>query len=133
MVYKSEIILEEVCNRYKITPAMLFRNTRKREVIIPRQMYFFLCTQFSGMTLSDIGRTGTTFGRRAYDHATVLHAKKVIRGFLDIRERDTVRNHQLILEALLSHKIEWQTRLIPSDVDLLKMTRVNQSYANNVI
>ena len=55
--------------------------SRKREFVFPRQLYMFFLQRHTKITLNDIGRI---FER---DHATVLHAKRVVNNLIDTDRR----------------------------------------------
>ena len=76
---KEEIILTEVCNHFDLTPRQIFSNTRKREIVRPRQIYYYLCTKHTILSLDQIGRTSGQYRRIPQDHATVIHARNTIK------------------------------------------------------
>ena len=78
-----ETILEAVSEHFNITRVELFKNTRKRDIVVPRQIFFYFCWKHSKDSLRNIGETALEYGRKTpYDHATVLHGKKTIEGLL---------------------------------------------------
>jgi len=70
-------ILDIVARELNVPNDLLRSKTRKREVVIARQMSMFLATEFTRLTLKAIG---LHFGGR--DHATVIHARENIRNLI---------------------------------------------------
>lgn len=63
---------EFVSAQFKVSVKEMQSRTRKKDVVFPRQVAMYLSRLHTTQTLADIGRA---FGR---DHATVLHAIKVV-------------------------------------------------------
>lgn len=61
-----------VCMAWGVEPALLYEKTRKREVVESRQLVYWHMAHKTKLSLADIG---ALYGQ---DHATVLHAKKVV-------------------------------------------------------
>lgn len=73
-----DIILEVVSDYYKIPVDAILMKTRKREVLLPRQ----ICMTLSSMyTKASLAKIGMIIGSK--DHATVLHAKRTIANLID--------------------------------------------------
>ena len=66
-------IKEAVCGYYGLETSRLLERTRKREVVVARQMSMYLATKYTTLSLAGIG---DVLGKK--DHATVLHACKTI-------------------------------------------------------
>jgi hypothetical protein len=83
---------------YKVTAELLESRTRKREVVIARQVLMKIMRD-EGMTLSAVG---SCFGK---DHATVLHAVKTVNRDLDANYQLTTKiyekSRELVLEAMM--------------------------------
>ncbi len=79
MKVNIDIILNEVCRYYDLTPKQLFSIDRKRVIVRPRQIFYYLCTEHSRRSMDSIGEYGGRFSTRIQDHATVWHAKKLIK------------------------------------------------------
>lgn len=62
-------IVDRVCRHYDITPNSVKGRSRKREIVIPRQLSMFLCKKYTNIPATRIGRM---IGNR--DHSTVLHS-----------------------------------------------------------
>jgi hypothetical protein len=101
MIFKKEKeIVANVATEvtgYKVTPELLESRTRKREVVIARQVLMKIMRD-EGMTLSAVG---SCFGK---DHATVLHAVKTVNRDLDSNYQLTInvyqKSRELVLEAM---------------------------------
>lgn len=72
-------IKNAVCNYYNIKPDKLVMRSRKREVVVARQVAMYLSKKHTSTALAGIG---SMLGR--YDHATVLYACKTIEGQLQV-------------------------------------------------
>ena len=68
-----EYVQECVCEEKKITPFQMNLNSRKREIVLPRQMAMFFSRKYTKESLYNIG---SFYGDK--DHATVLAAIKAI-------------------------------------------------------
>ena len=66
-------IKEAVCGYYGLETSRLLERTRKREVVVARQMSMYLAKKYTTLSLAGIG---DVLGKK--DHATVLHACKTI-------------------------------------------------------
>ncbi len=74
-----ESIQETVCKYFNIENKQIHSKSRKREIVLARQVSMYLSKKYTDFSLS---RIGDMIGKR--DHATVLHALKNINGLLDI-------------------------------------------------
>lgn len=74
-----EDILEKVCEHYGMDSQVVFTKTRKREVVQVRQVAMYLAKKHTDASSAKIGRL---IGRR--DHATVLHACKIVGGQMEV-------------------------------------------------
>ena len=70
-------IVAKVCDHYKMDQSVLYTKSRKREVVQVRQVAMFLAKKHTDASASKIGHL---IGNR--DHATVLHACKIIKDWL---------------------------------------------------
>jgi chromosomal replication initiator protein len=77
-----EEIIQLICNFYSIPVYRLESSTRKREVVIARQMAVFMLRYYTGLSFKAIGRR---FGQR--DHTTAIHSIKTIN---DLCETDPI-------------------------------------------
>ena len=66
-------ILEHVCRHYEVTPNTVKGKSRKREVVVPRQLSMYLTKKYTNIPISRIGKL---IGSR--DHSTVLHSIAII-------------------------------------------------------
>lgn len=67
-------IIDKVCKHFEIDPTALHSKSRKREVVQVRQIAMYLAKQHTDSSSSKIGKL---IGYR--DHATVLHACKIVK------------------------------------------------------
>ncbi|HEY9125246.1 MAG TPA: chromosomal replication initiator protein DnaA [Bacteroidales bacterium] len=82
-----DYISKVVCNYFNITPDQLSVNTRKREIVLARQVAMYFSKLLTKSSLTTIG---TNIGKK--DHATVLHAYKTV---LNLRDTDKMFKRQL--------------------------------------
>ncbi|MDY5813481.1 MAG: chromosomal replication initiator protein DnaA [Bacteroides sp.] len=74
-----ESILEAVCEQYKLDSSAIHTKSRKREVVVARQVAMYLAKKHTDLSTSKIGKF---IGDK--DHATVLHACKTIKGQIEV-------------------------------------------------
>ena len=89
----AQLISELVSSQFNISLADMQSKSRKKKIAFPRQVAMYLSRKHTEETLVDIGRV---FNR---DHATVMHAIKVISG---LTRRDLSISAQI---KLLSDKV----------------------------
>lgn len=80
---KSEVITKDmvvgaVCDYFKIETDTMQKNTRKREVVIARQIAMYLCKKLTTDSLSTIG---SSLGNR--NHSTVVYACRSVEGLIE--------------------------------------------------
>ena len=74
-----DTIITKVCEHYKLDESVLHSKSRKREVVQIRQMAMFLAKKHTDISASKIGHL---IGNR--DHATVLHACKIMKDLVEV-------------------------------------------------
>lgn len=74
-----EDVLEKVCAHYGVETTAVSAKTRKREVVQVRQLAMYLAKKHTDASSAKIGKL---IGKR--DHATVLHACKIVGGQLEV-------------------------------------------------
>lgn len=62
-------ILDRVCRTYEVTPNAVKGRSRKKELVIPRQLAMYLANKYTNIPVTRIGKL---IGSR--DHSTVLHS-----------------------------------------------------------
>ena len=72
-------IIEKVCSHYKVDTSTIHTKTRKREVVLVRQVAMYLAKKHTDTSSSKIGQL---IGNK--DHATVLHACKIIKDQVEV-------------------------------------------------
>ncbi len=72
-------IVEKVCSHYKVDTSTIHTKTRKREVVQVRQVAMYLAKKHTDTSSSKIGQL---IGNK--DHATVLHACKIIKDQVEV-------------------------------------------------
>ncbi len=79
----AEEIQRATASYFRITYSAMLGKDRRREFVRPRQIAMYLTRSLTSYSLPQIG---TLFGGR--DHTTVLHACRVIAGFIETPETD---------------------------------------------
>ncbi len=74
-----EEIIAKVCEYYKMDESVLHTKSRKREIVQVRQVAMFLAKKHTDISTSKIGHL---IGNR--DHATVLHACKIMKDLVEV-------------------------------------------------
>ena len=74
-----EEIIAKVCEHYKMDESVLHTKSRKREIVQVRQVAMFLAKKHTDISTSKIGHL---IGNR--DHATVLHACKIMKDLVEV-------------------------------------------------
>jgi chromosomal replication initiator protein len=84
----SLIIVQEVCNQFRLTPAEIFSKSRIARIALGRMIAIYLCRL---ITNSSFARIGDVFDR---DHSTVMHAIQHIESMKMQRPmfQDTIRS-----------------------------------------
>ena len=90
-------IITKVCSYYNIEPKEIQTPSRKQKVVQIRQIAMYLSQKYTDTSLS---RIGTMIGKR--NHATVLHATKIISGLLE-NDKQLQKDMQEI-EALVKQR-----------------------------
>lgn len=75
-----------VCEKFGVTVDVIFKKTRKRESVLPRQVAIVMLLFFTKITHNDIG---TYFRMR--DHTSVHHARKTIADLIDTDSEELER------------------------------------------
>ena len=65
----SEKIIEIVSKFFSVSAHEITSDSRKKEIVLPRQIAMYLCRELTTLSLPDIGKS---FGGR--DHTTVIHS-----------------------------------------------------------
>jgi len=89
-----ELIQETVASHFDISSDQLRARTRKKEIVVPRQLAMYVCKHFTDSSLKTIG---LHFGGR--DHSTVIHAYQTIQEKIQ-QNLDLKKDVEEILETL---------------------------------
>ena len=114
----EELIEETVCKVFEEEARFLYVRTRKRTVVVARQVCMTLIYRLLDLTSA---QTGAIYD---LDHSTVLYACKTVDNLYDTDKAfrykfNTVKNSLKILSHV--------TGLIPTKIDLLQLTK-NHTY-----
>lgn len=77
-----EKIIRIVANHFQLDVEDIKTQSRKREVLLPRQIAMYFCKEYTAVSLRGIG---SRFGDK--HHATVLHSYKTINNLIDTDKR----------------------------------------------
>jgi chromosomal replication initiator protein len=67
-------VMNKVCSHFELTPGQLLDNTRKKNIVFPRQVAMYL----SNLLIPQLSLKDIALYYQRKDHTTVLHAKKHI-------------------------------------------------------
>lgn len=86
---KCYIILQCVCDYFKVDWRLIKDKTRARDVVIPRQFYQYFVKQYTNLSLKKIGQE--TGGR---DHSSVIHSLNEVKEKCEVEKkyRETFEN-----------------------------------------
>lgn len=120
----KEIILKAVLNEYGITKDIIFKRTRKKTSVNPRQVFFYLCKMHLDTAWWKIGVFPSDFGTyQTYDHATIMHAFEAVSNNISLYIEDRERIER-IEQGMI--KIQESTNsILPIDIDLLEISKKN--------
>jgi chromosomal replication initiator protein len=99
-IEKREITIERiqatVCNYFSLDQSLIYTKSRKREIVQARQITMYLSKKYTDYSLS---RIGDLVGKK--DHATVLHACKIVKDLIEIDQsfRSDVEDIEQILHG----------------------------------
>jgi chromosomal replication initiator protein len=89
----KEDIINIVCEVMEIHPDLISLKTRKREIVVCRQMVYYFLSIYFDYSLAFIGRLFKQ------DHATVIHAKKTIMNLVHT-DRNIRRSYETIKKMI---------------------------------
>ena len=92
----AEQIIDLVCAETGVAYSLVLNKTRKREVVITRQLIAFYCKGCCGLSLKSIGEL---IGGK--DHTTVIHSVNTIQDLLDSNDKPVS-----ILAARINKRLE---------------------------
>ena len=80
---KIKSIIKNTSLYFGVKPEYVFRNTRKKESVVPRQIIHYLCKIQTKKTYEKIGSISLDYGRdKKHDHASVLNSCKVVKSLI---------------------------------------------------
>lgn len=126
MKLDSQEILRVVCEYYEIDRDTIFSLSRKKNIVFPRQVLFHFCALYTKLNLRQIGQMGTYYSHKAKDHATVLHAKRVVQ---DIYDTDRTFRHEyehMLNQLKGQYDKTFVCDIIPNIIDLVELTKRGQ-------
>lgn len=78
------IIASVVCDYYKTTPKKIFVKKRDRDLVEPRQVFFYLSKLYNkNLNLAYIGCYYKDLNGCFWDHAVVIHSMNVIKSLME--------------------------------------------------
>jgi len=76
---EQKVLIQKICKVFNCTIDSFYSKTRKRNVVIARQLFMTIMS----FDLKHLGNAGALVGK---DHATVLHSKKKIKEIFDTND-----------------------------------------------
>lgn len=104
---KADIIIKLISKDHGLDPEDVFRRTRKREIVTPRQMTHFFIRKHTVLSQENIGKTSKVYGR-TYDHSTIRNSVITVKDLTDVdhKFRDNInRLNDLIKTELEEYKL----------------------------
>jgi len=74
----KESVVAAVCEFFKIEEDSIQKNTKKREIVVARQVAMYLCKKLTNDSLATIGKF---LGNR--NHSTVVYACRAVEGLIE--------------------------------------------------
>ena len=105
-------ILDGVCDYYGLTVEDLKSESKTKEKVIARQMYFYLADEFSNANFRQIGELINR------DHSTVMYAANKIRVHKEI-----YRHVKKDIDEIIPRIIDLP--IVVQDINLLKIAEIN--------
>jgi chromosomal replication initiator protein len=91
-----KFVLSTIQNYYKLKTTDLISSSRKKDVLLPRQIAMYFLRELATISLDSIGKT---FGNR--DHSTVIHAIEKVR-FLSQKDPQIEKTLNILRAKLLN-------------------------------
>ncbi|MBR6772984.1 MAG: chromosomal replication initiator protein DnaA [Clostridia bacterium] len=98
----SELIIEEVCKYYNISPERIKVKNQSQDIVLPRQVASYILQQLTDMSLQDIGKT-----LGGQHHTTIINSIKKIKN--EMRDNPALASTIKDLMTNLSEKSDPQT------------------------
>lgn len=123
-------ILFIICKKYNFSELLIFKKSRKKEIIKVRYMFFYFAQYYNKYKLHQIVNYIFIISGSKFDHSTLIHGRNKISD----QEKIYPEIHKEIREILYELKIK-NDQILPKDkfhkitvqdVDLLKMAQLNR-------
>lgn len=114
----KELLLEIVCSICEVDQKEVFGRSRKREVVMARQIFCYFARNYLTMKLTAIGEF---LGGK--DHTTIIHGIMKVKEFLSIGD-DLVMSRVNLVNAEIKTKHENEVLLnvyVPFSVDVFEL------------
>ncbi len=93
IIIESEDIVKMCCEYYRLEPSDVFKNSRKRTFMIPRQVIQYFHTKYTTMSYENIGKITPIYGRKQpHDHSSITHSKQTIIDLLETGDKGIIRD-----------------------------------------
>jgi chromosomal replication initiation ATPase DnaA len=100
MVLTPEDIINECCKEGNISLHLFYSNTKKRSVIVCKQMAAKIIKDKLNLSYADIGVILCGKDRKSYHHTTIMHSYNTISGLMDVNDAKIVKAYTRICERL---------------------------------
>lgn len=107
------LVKECACKATGITISEFDSKTRKREVVIARQMAMTYYLSNDVMFHYSLERIGNAFGKK--DHATVVHSGRAITNLIESKNLQATQYVSNFIKELLNQKSSYPVRMKPLD------------------
>lgn len=84
--FDMELVRNVVAKHLSVTPESMNKKTRKRDVVMPRQIAMYFCAKYKLGSLKAIGEYFSEDTSFSFDHTTVIHSRDTV---ADLRDTDT--------------------------------------------
>lgn len=72
-----------ICKVFGFDHKKVFGGRRFRDQVVPRQIFMYVLRVVKKYTYANIGVLAAGDGKKKYDHATAIHAKKTVENLMD--------------------------------------------------
>lgn len=81
------VIENEINKFYDLEKGEMFKNTRKQENVLRRQLFYYLCVEYTTNSLDTSGKYAGKYRGKSFNHATVKHGADRIRDFISFDKK----------------------------------------------
>lgn len=109
------LISDVICDYFQVDDKLLiFKPTRNRDYIMRRQWFHYFARILNPehtVSLNTIGAYYSDITRHRYNHATILHSVRKIKGYLDVSKKDREIKSDIYLLIKLKLDVSYKPKL----------------------